>query len=67
MKPEDIQKLREEFLSMLQDEERLAECGYDDVVVSIGYVCLWTDGEVTQYGKLLGTLDEDGNWNEGEE
>lgn len=67
MKAEDIQHLREEFLSMQQDEERLARGGYDDVMVSTGYVCLWTDGEVTQYGKLLGTLNEDGDWNEGEE
>lgn len=64
----DIEHLRKEYLGMFLDEERMNEDGYDDVMTSIGYVCLWTDGEVTAaYAGLLGTFHTDGHWGPNED
>lgn len=62
MTTDDVRTLKRAYLEMLDDEERMEEGGYDDVMTSLGYVCMWTDGEVTLAGTLLGTFDEDGYW-----
>lgn len=66
--PEDIEHLREEYRTMLLDEERVSEGGPDVVMASLGYVNLWTDGVVTFYcggaeeKQTLGRFDDDGDW-----
>lgn len=58
----DIDHLRDEFFTMLSDEERGEEGGYDDVMTSVGYVAVWVDGDVTGPAGLLGRFDDDGDW-----
>ena len=66
--PEDIEHLREEYREMRLDEERMSEGGPDDVMTNMGYVSLWTDGEVTTtHDGLLGKFDEDGDWTPNED
>lgn len=54
----DLEHLMDEYEEMLTDPERMEEGGYDDVMTSIGYVQLWTDGEVVANGQLIVVLEE---------
>jgi len=66
--PTAIEHLREEYREILLDEDRIVEGGSDDVMTNMGYVSLWTDGEVTAAcGGLLGKFDDDGDWTPNED
>lgn len=56
----DIDHLRECWASAREDDD-LAD-GPEPVMTSIGYVDLWSDGEVTFSPVSLGTFDDDGDW-----
>lgn len=56
----DIEHLREELNAMRSDDD-LAD-GPEPVMTSIGYVDLWSDGEVTFSPVSLGSFDDDGDW-----
>lgn len=60
----DINHLRDELRGMWSDEDRHNEGGSDVVMTSIGYVDLWTDGEVSAYGRVIGKFDDDLDWTE---
>ena len=48
---EDIEWLEECLASRLEDEED--DGGPEDVMTSLGYVELWRDGDVVQYGTVI--------------
>ena len=57
---DDIEHLRECWLAAREDDA-LAD-GPEPVMTSLGYVDLWSDGEVTFSPGSLGSFDDDGDW-----
>lgn len=56
----DIKHLRECWLAAREDDS--LPDGPEVEMTSLGYVELWSDGEVTAHGQLLGSFDDDGDW-----
>ena len=52
---EDIEWLEECLASRLEDEDD--DGGPEDVMTSLGYVELWRDGDVVQYGTVIYKLE----------
>jgi len=57
---DDIEHLRECWFVAREDDT--LDDGPEPVMTSVGYVDLWSDGEVTAHGETLGSFDDDGDW-----
>jgi len=53
----DLRHLREEHEDLFDDPDE--QYGYFDVMTSIGYVGLWSDGSVTFHGRQIANVLED--------
>lgn len=63
----DITHLRDEARAMRADEEGMSAGGATEVMTSIGYVALYTDGDVVAHGYVIGKFDEDLDYTDDEE
>ena len=51
---DDLRHLRKEFEKLFDDPDE--QYGYFDVMTSLGYVALWSDGAVTYHGKKIANV-----------